>query len=246
MEIEKGLCQCGCGKKTGLAPCDNDLYGWVKGEPFRFIRGHSGRGRKCSVEGCTGKNWGRDLCCKHYQRWKKKGSATARTIKDPNEFVDCGGYWEIKLYDKDCNHVASAKIDCEDVEKCRKYKWWFSKGDRKVYSDSGLTRIALHRFVMNIIDPLLDGDHIHGDTLDNRKSQLRECSHAQNCQNAKLNKSNTSGVKNVSWNTARSQWCVNIKAFGKIYRKYFDDFEEACEHAEVMAVKLHGEFVRRI
>ena len=38
---------------------------------------------------------------------------------------------------------------------------------------------------------------------------------------------------------------VRIISNGKVYNAHFDGFEEACEHAEVMAVKLHGEFVRR-
>ena len=38
--IPKGLCQCGCGKKTRLAPQSHTKLGWVKGEPIKFFRGH--------------------------------------------------------------------------------------------------------------------------------------------------------------------------------------------------------------
>jgi len=36
------LCECGCGRETLPAPRTNGCYGHVKGQPLRFIRGHSG------------------------------------------------------------------------------------------------------------------------------------------------------------------------------------------------------------
>lgn len=35
-----GLCECGCGERTNLAPRTDRTAGIVKGEPRRFIRGH--------------------------------------------------------------------------------------------------------------------------------------------------------------------------------------------------------------
>jgi hypothetical protein len=40
-ETSAGLCQCGCGQKTNLAPKTNNLKGWVKGQPLRFVSGHN-------------------------------------------------------------------------------------------------------------------------------------------------------------------------------------------------------------
>lgn len=59
-EIPYGHCQCGCGQKTSLAPCNYKKKGLVKNEPVRFIRGHSSRlhhsphwkgGRKIGTKG---------------------------------------------------------------------------------------------------------------------------------------------------------------------------------------------------
>jgi len=44
-----GLCQCGCGGATTIAKCTDRKFGWVKGEPKRFILGHASRG-KCLPE----------------------------------------------------------------------------------------------------------------------------------------------------------------------------------------------------
>lgn len=40
--IEQGLCQCGCGQKTNIAPQTVHSLGYVRGIPRRFIGGHNG------------------------------------------------------------------------------------------------------------------------------------------------------------------------------------------------------------
>lgn len=44
------LCECGCGQPAPIATRTHSRYGWIKGEPKRFIRGHSFTGRKHSEE----------------------------------------------------------------------------------------------------------------------------------------------------------------------------------------------------
>ncbi len=34
-------CECGCGQPTGIAPRNDLRHGYVKGQPVRFVRGHS-------------------------------------------------------------------------------------------------------------------------------------------------------------------------------------------------------------
>jgi hypothetical protein len=36
-----GLCECGCKRPTGLAPQTNTKFGWVRGQPMRFVHGHN-------------------------------------------------------------------------------------------------------------------------------------------------------------------------------------------------------------
>lgn len=42
-ESTEGLCQCGCGGRTPLATRTRPDLGTVKGQPLRFINGHSQR-----------------------------------------------------------------------------------------------------------------------------------------------------------------------------------------------------------
>ena len=38
--MEKGLCKCGCGGETNIATRNKKCDGWIKGKPYKFIRGH--------------------------------------------------------------------------------------------------------------------------------------------------------------------------------------------------------------
>jgi len=39
--MSAGLCQCGCGQPTRIAPVTDRAKGWVKGQPLKFIKGHN-------------------------------------------------------------------------------------------------------------------------------------------------------------------------------------------------------------
>jgi hypothetical protein len=38
-----GLCMCGCGERTVIAPYTRSGRGWIKGEPVRYVAGHQRR-----------------------------------------------------------------------------------------------------------------------------------------------------------------------------------------------------------
>jgi len=90
-------------------------------------------------------------------------------------------------------------------------------------------------------------DHINGDTLDNRLSNLRVCSHADNMKNRRLHSNNTSGHKGVYRDKRpnRKPWRVEIKSDGKKYRiGCFDSLHSAVRARDAAAKRLHGEFYR--
>jgi hypothetical protein len=41
--VADGLCGCGCGERTALAPRTDRRFGWVKGEPKHYVIGHNRR-----------------------------------------------------------------------------------------------------------------------------------------------------------------------------------------------------------
>jgi hypothetical protein len=86
-------------------------------------------------------------------------------------------------------------------------------------------------------------DHIDGNTLNNRRSNLRIATHAQNIQNGKLRSTNKSGYKGVRF--SHGKWVSEIKVNRQShYLGRFDSPEEAYDAYCKAAKELHGEFAR--
>ena len=81
-------------------------------------------------------------------------------------------------------------------------------------------------------------DHINGDSLDNRWSNLRSVTHQENICNRRKMKSNTSGTTGVTWDKSRDAWKVTLagKHLGR-----FTNLEDAtaCREAAVKANKTY-------
>jgi hypothetical protein len=89
-------------------------------------------------------------------------------------------------------------------------------------------------------------DHINRDKLDNRIVNLREATQSLNVCNSKMPKTNTSGVKGVTWIKHRKRWRAKIGFDGKHYElgRGFKTIEEAAKVVAQKRQELHGEFAR--
>ena len=59
-------------------------------------------------------------------------------------------------------------------------------------------------------------DHLNGNTLDNRKENLRICTNADNLKHrVNLPKNNTSGILGVRYRKDRDKWYAEIKSNGE-------------------------------
>lgn len=141
------------------------------------------------------------------------------------------------------------KIDTEDLEK-------YGKWQAQIYTnEDGYQRLmvwdikeisAKQQLLSKLILPVQAGfivDHANRDTLDCRRSNLRQATYAQNSANSKLRKHNTSGYKGVSFNKRRQKFEANINFEGTRYPLgFFDVAEEAAKAYDKVAKRLHGEF----
>jgi hypothetical protein len=160
-----------------------------------------------------------------------------RTRFSKNEIIVYEDYAEIILYDSKLNEKARALIDVDDVSKVKDIKWCFDR-----YVRSTTIHSTLHRFLLNITDknPI---DHINGNTLDNRKSNLRVCTTSQNAMNQKLSTRNKSGYKGIFWDKHRNKWRVTIVINGQqTGLGRFNTLEEAIQARKEAVEKYYGEF----
>jgi len=109
---------------------------------------------------------------------------------------------------------------------------------------SGRRAERMHRIVVGLLPgDLRVVDHINGDGLDNRRSNLRVCSVRQNAHNLRA-RCGTSLFKGVSSHKASGLWRVQIRAGGNVSRcvGYFHEEEEAARAYDAAAMEAFGEF----
>lgn len=88
--------------------------------------------------------------------------------------------------------------------------------------------------------PLMQVDHINGDTSDTRWHNLREVTSTQNNRNSAISKNNTSGVLGVIWEKRRQKWRAVITVNRvNIFLGYFTELSLAAT-ARKEAEALYG------
>jgi hypothetical protein len=88
-------------------------------------------------------------------------------------------------------------------------------------------------------------DHINGNGLDNRRSNLRFCSFSENQWNRKPNKNSKTGVKGVHWSAKEKKYVAQIREHGKrIMLGSFRSIEEAALAYREKAKQLFGVFAK--
>jgi len=87
-------------------------------------------------------------------------------------------------------------------------------------------------------------DHINGNTLDNRRKNLRGATNSQNVVNSKLRSTNTSGIRGVSLDKKSGKWIAYVRENGrhKIVGR-FASRDEAGAVARMERSRVYGEFV---
>lgn len=86
-------------------------------------------------------------------------------------------------------------------------------------------------------------DHINRVRHDNRFINLRDCRVQENLWNLNTRSRSKSGIRNVSWSSAKSKWQICLKKDGKsMHFGYTDDIELAELIAKSAREKYFGDF----
>lgn len=123
-------------------------------------------------------------------------------------------------------------IDTEDLQKVMSFpnSWYAQQPDTNHYvcGNRQGSLVKLHRYIMSAPKGLMV-DHINGNTLDNRKNNLRIVTSSENQQNRRgAQRNSKSGVRGVCWHKQRGKWTTRIRINGqRIYLGLYDSLSDA-------------------
>lgn len=119
-----------------------------------------------------------------------------------------------------------AKVDNEDFEELSKYNWYYNESNKTIaHNGVGIARIITKCKKGYVVD------HINGDGLDNRKSNLRICTQKDNLKNRKYWGKNWHEKYNgVIYNKLLNKWSAVIKDSYEFY--FIGNFETDLEAAK--------------
>lgn len=145
-----------------------------------------------------------------------------------------------------------AKVSDADYEDLSRWKWCASKGTsvngyyavRSKVINGKRHIVSMHREILGL-NPgdRMYGDHINGDTLDNRRENLRACTPTQNTINRKEAEAAPGKLKGAYYNG----YCwYSLISYGRKtqYLGSFSTAEEAHAAYSAAAKRIHGEFLR--
>lgn len=160
---------------------------------------------------------------------------------------------EIQLSGKHFNKFVL--VDDEDFEELSKYTWHFNEIRKSVQAHKNFgyknnKKIMIHRLIMNANDPKIHVDHINGNVLDNRKSNLRLVSNKTNTRNRHTKLPNTYskyiGVTLDKRKNLTKRWIAQIKVnYERIHLGRHRTEEEAAI-AYNKAAKEYGFLTRNV
>jgi hypothetical protein len=148
-----------------------------------------------------------------------------------------------------------ATVDTADYKWLNQHKWYATQDRytgayyawRKELVGQKWVHISMHDAILGIPPgSKLQGDHIQvGDTLNNRRSNLRIATKSQNCMNRRIYRNNTSGFTGIYHSKINGTYTAYIGVANKhFYLGAFKSLDAAIEARKNGAAKYHGEFAR--
>lgn len=136
-----------------------------------------------------------------------------------------------------------AIVDDDDYQRISQYKWHVmsNRNNSQAYA---VTKIRMHRMIIDAPIGVMV-DHINGDTLDNRKCNLRVCTNSQNQQNTS-SRGGSSRYKGVSFRIKSGKWIAAFQYNGiRHYCGMWDSEEDAARAVDKKRGEVCGDFASK-
>jgi hypothetical protein len=138
-----------------------------------------------------------------------------------------------------------AKVDEGEYDRLAQNAWVYTAHGYAARKPNQSELIPMHREIMST-PPGMVADHINGNRLDNRRANLRNCTHAENCRNRGAHvRQKTSQYKGVYRDKSADRWYACARFNKKRYwLGTFYSEEEAARAYDAKAKELYGDFAR--
>lgn len=188
----------------------------------------------CSVCNSTNKlkynkKFNKVFCMKHYLQIIRYGKIrSGRNL-----------YYDNKIYiiSRDC----SVLVDSCFSDGLDKHTWGIDTNGY-VYTNIKRKKVYLHRFLLNAPSELFV-DHINHDKSDNRRSNLRLCTHQENNMNQRIFDRGTSKYKGVFYDKRYNVWLsrISVNNISLYLGTYYNERDAAIAY-NTAAIKYYKEF----
>ncbi len=132
-------------------------------------------------------------------------------------------------------------VDPQDQD-LGQFKWSSNERGRVIRKVEG-TLVKLHKVVAERMGISSEVDHANGNTLDNRRSNLRAATRSENNSNRQKFSSGTPASKYKGVQFTHGKWAASIqKDKERKWLGYFKHEDSAAKAYDIAAKELHGEF----
>lgn len=195
---------------------------------------------KCMVEGCNAPHFSRGYCEEHHELLKKHKKLPKI---NNNIYIPHDDYVELFLYAPKDNKTYIIQFDWEDYDFMISHTWSLCRGGKgDIYVRDSNSQRLLHRLLMGLsVEDKVVVDHIDRNPFNNRRSNLRICTHQQNMWNKGVSPNSKTGVKGVTFDGKKYRASITVKRLYIPLGK-FDTLEEAKEARREAELKFYGEY----